>query len=328
MKFFRIISSAFLIFTILFTLVFAKDILTLKDENKGVNYQGVITLWQIDAFEGGKGSRKQFLLDVSRAFEKKNKGVLVMVISHTIDSASVLIEKGEYPDLISYGQGQKVNNLREIPISVQAKEWTKLHDKVYAYPWCRGGYFLIENHNYKQKDQKMVVSKQRLTIPLLSAYLEEIEVGEFESKNSMDAYVDFVSGKYKFLLGTQRDVWRINSRGFDAKCTPITNYSDLYQYVSVTTKSDTKYELCLRFIEHLLSETEQKKLHKIGMLSAYYKVDNDISALNNLNDVNPKYSLSPYLSEVLINEASKYSIDALSGDEDAQIKLKKILIKS
>ena len=66
-------------------------------------YKQILELWHIDSFEGGIGSRKDFLLKTSLSYEKKNK-VLISVVSHTISSATIAL-KNKVPDMISCGNG-------------------------------------------------------------------------------------------------------------------------------------------------------------------------------------------------------------------------------
>ena len=102
-------------FCILFTCFYGVRKISAENvTTKSEEYQGVLSLWQIDSFEGGIGSRKQFLLKIARGFEKKHKGVLVMVTNITKDGAEENFKNGIYPDMISYGNGVDVKNFSEI----------------------------------------------------------------------------------------------------------------------------------------------------------------------------------------------------------------------
>ena len=115
MKIFRLFCGVSLIFCLIFTCFFGVQGISKQVElSKPVEYKGVIKIWQIDAFEGGKGSRKQFLLSVARGFEKENLGVLIMVISHTVESAEQSLLAGEVPDIISFGLGVEVGQSVEL----------------------------------------------------------------------------------------------------------------------------------------------------------------------------------------------------------------------
>ena len=78
----------------------------------------ILELWHIDTFEGGKGSRKDFLLSSSLKFEKKNN-IIISVISHSIESATLALQNS-CPDLISCGNGIDIVNLvKAVPIKSQ-----------------------------------------------------------------------------------------------------------------------------------------------------------------------------------------------------------------
>ena len=58
---------------VLFTAFWGAEKLTEKGlSGDSVEYKGIIKVWQIDSFEGGMGSRKQFLLKVARGFTRPN----------------------------------------------------------------------------------------------------------------------------------------------------------------------------------------------------------------------------------------------------------------
>ena len=70
-----------------------------KSQDKTV----ILTVWHVDGFEGGKGSRYTFLREVGAKFSKQNKGVYLLVSSYTVEGVNALLEKGKRPDLISFG---------------------------------------------------------------------------------------------------------------------------------------------------------------------------------------------------------------------------------
>ena len=88
---------------VLCAFVFAVPALSESDAARPVGYKGVLRLWHIDGFEGGKGDRASFLARVARAYESANEGVLIMITSHTPESAEDALDRGFLPDMISYG---------------------------------------------------------------------------------------------------------------------------------------------------------------------------------------------------------------------------------
>lgn len=99
------------------------------------------------------------------------------------------------------------------------------------------------------------------------------------TKTPYSAYCDFVEGKANILLGTQRDIARIENRISVGKIDGViyqhlTEYTDLVQYLGVVNKQDKKITACCtKFIEFMASDFVQQKLSNIGMFS----VNNNIS---------------------------------------------------
>ncbi len=290
------------------------------------SYKGIITMWQIDGFEGGLGSRKQFLLSVARDFEKQNTGVLVMVINHTFTSAEQSMSEGIYPDIISYSNGLDVKNMLPLNATRYAGGG-RIGEKVYATAWCRGGYVLIKNLDLTQSEQDtIIVSSGKYTQPLLAMNLEGLEFEKIEILSPMNAYTKFTMGKNLFFLGTQRDVVRLTNRGFNFSATPLTKFNDLYQYVSLTSTDQNKSIYAKRFIDYLLSDKVQAKLNKINMLSPYVNVNFDIEFLNEMQNVNNFSTISAFYPLGKLVEIQDMSMLSLKGDKNALNYVKKLLI--
>ena len=69
----------------------------------------VVLIWNVDTFEGGKGSRASFLNRVARLAEQTSDGVYYRVISYTAEGAQSAMAEGNYPDLLSFGIGLQVD---------------------------------------------------------------------------------------------------------------------------------------------------------------------------------------------------------------------------
>ena len=67
------------------------------------------------------------------------------------------------------------------------------------------------------------------------------------------------------MLGTQRDVVRLDNREEEYFYTPIKAFNDLYQYFSITSSDKDKINAVNQFLDLLLSEKIQKTLTKIKM---------------------------------------------------------------
>ena len=69
----RAICALILILSFATTIFFPLKLKDSSDMFSKKTYKGIITVWQVDSFDGGKGSRKQFLLSLAREYEKLGK---------------------------------------------------------------------------------------------------------------------------------------------------------------------------------------------------------------------------------------------------------------
>ena len=330
MKILRYVFGAVILSAMLFTALIGKNRIT----DYGISvapaeYKGIITLWHIDTFEGGVGSRKQFLLSVARDFEKQNQGVLVMAVEHTAESAEKAMSEGKFPDLISYGAGVKVKNIQPLAVKNTATAGGVYNGETYALCWCRGGYCVIENPDYndaKNKNPALIVSQGEYTNPLIAYAFSGKTENNIERLSPLNAYVKFVSGKARYLLGTQRDINRLETRGMDYTVKPLGGYNDLYQYVSVTSADAVKARYAAEFAEFLVSEKVQKLLYKIGMYSCYLAVEYDSPEMALMQKTDIENVLSVFSSKELITELQEIGEKAVKGDTDELLKIKKLIV--
>ena len=328
MKIIRIFLSLILIACMIFTFSFGKKDASDKIFNKKEEFKEVITVWHIDTFEGGKWSRREFLNYVAKKFEKKNVGVLIMVKSISRDGIVESINKGELPDIVSYGAGVDIVKLAEIKGDKTFNNG-QVNKKQYALPWCKGGYVLFSKVD-KQTDnkiEKLVVSQSEYSQPLLSFLSENILTEKIEVLPPLDAYVQFVTGKAEYFLGTQRDVERLQAKGYSYNAKPLEHFNDLYQYVSITEKGNSK-NFTQKFIEYLLSEEIQKELTKISMFSQFYDISFENETLNKMSKIRQKDGLNLFLPSLTLKELQECSVKAVLGDDESLFKIKKLVVKS
>lgn len=329
MKFLRVVIIIICIFSIIFSIVFKTEKFTSsKLQEKNDEGKIILSIWQIDTFEGGTGSRRQFLESVTNDFESKNPNVLVMVTNHTIEGVKESFEKDVFPDLISYGNGVELKNLTEIK-NVKSFKGGIVDDKTFATPWCRGGYYLIANaKKIKSIDQvisNVIISQSEYTLPIIAFFKDNFSAKNYFFYKPLDAYVNFVAGKSDWLLGTVRDLDRLERRGFQVITKPIENYNDLYQYISITTKNEDKVLLAQEFIELLLSERHQKRLNEIKMYSVFYQMEYN-SSLNGSAKFNNFLTVQPFLDSGLIKEIQNQFNISKTIDESLNYKINKLLI--
>lgn len=96
--------------------------------------------------------------------------------------------------------------------------------------------------------------------------------GSYNSQTPYQAYEAFALKKSSMLLGTQRDIVRMQNRVLAGKESdllfePISEWTDLVQYVGILCSDKSKYDVCCDFVSFLLEESTQKLLKDIGMFS-------------------------------------------------------------
>ena len=333
MKIFRLVLSALMCVNVALTFTVYKNLsVSGKGLSQTTNYQGIISVWQVDVFEGGIGSRAQFLSKVAKEFEKKNPGVIVMVTTHTVSSVENNFKKGIYPDLLSCGNGIDFQNLS--PLCITKKfEGGQINGKDYFVPWCKGGYALIKNtklvdeKNESKALPKLLVSKGEYTQPLVALSEAGYTAKEVIVKPPFEAYAEYVLNKTPYFLGTQRDVNRLISRGAEFSVVSLSEFNDLYQYLCLTTTEAKDLEYSRKFAEYLLDNSVQDRISEIGMFSQYTLVEYENSPLYNLSQSVANSALSPLITKEALKETFELSKKAVCGDKNAQIKIKNMFVK-
>lgn len=199
----------------------------------------VISLWQIDSFEGGRGSRAQYLQNMAdKCFEDTK--VYVTVTSLSAQAARATMQAGIVPDIISYGAGfYGIENL------VNAADFT-------YKCWCRGAYVLLTlgaNATFDDVSEgNTIVNAGRDNMYGACALFEGLARAEVGSPTS--AYVNLINGDYKYLLATQRDIYRLETCGVTYSAKVITSFNDLYQNISVLCEGEKYYYSC-EFVDYL-----------------------------------------------------------------------------
>lgn len=112
-------------------------------------------------------------------------------------------------------------------------------------------------------------------------------------EDSVSAYVHFLQGKYRYLLGTQRDYFRFLKRGERVYFSPLYCYCDLSQYICILSSEEVKHSQ--KFVEYLMKKSSQERLTEIGMFSEKYRgAEGELSPFQ-AQEI--EYILPPYASE-------------------------------
>lgn len=201
-----------------------------------------ITVWQIDGFEGGKGSRAQYL---QRSGEKcfKNEKIYFTVHSLTAEAARANFGRGVTPDLISYPAG-----FAGVESLINGRDFT-------YRTWCRGAYCILtteETADFSDVSaENTVINAGKDNLSSVAAALCGLQTARYEQPTN--AYLQLIGGKCKYLFGTQRDIFRLKARNAAFSVKPVTEFNDLYQNISILTTDGSKYESCLKFTDYIIN---------------------------------------------------------------------------
>ncbi|MDE7084114.1 MAG: hypothetical protein K2O81_02590, partial [Clostridia bacterium] len=208
-----------------------------------------ISIWQIDGFEGGRGSRSQYLQSAGNACFKGKK-IYVTVTSLSADAARANLAQGNEPDIISYPAG-----FYGIENYVNKKDFL-------FKSWCRGGYCILtldESGDFSDiSAENTVINAGKDNLSKVAAVLNGVSGAR--SEEPTNAYLNLLNGKFKYLFGTQRDVFRLKTRNVSFSVKPVTEFNDLYQNVSILTKNSSRYEICNQYINYLLKHNKVETL--------------------------------------------------------------------
>lgn len=256
------------------------------ENNKNQTMQSIV-LWQIDGFEGGKGSRKQYLQDKATAYFKKQRTYL-NAVAISAEAARQNIAEGRLPDIISYPSG-----FYGIENCVNAKDFFYVN-------WCRGGYCLLSvdtSSDFSDVSvENTVINSGKDNLPAVAAALCGLSDASYEPPTN--AYLKLISGKYKYLLGTQRDVFRLKTRNVSFAIKPVTQFNDLYQNISIITKDASKYQKCRDFVDLITAND-----NGVGKLGLFYKdAKCETEELNEMRLCTFDYPLSFPCSENFIGQ--------------------------
>ena len=245
-----------------------------------------LTLWQIDGFEGGKGSRAQYLTRIGeRCF--KNENIYVSVTALSADMARENMKQGNIPDMISYPSGfYGLENNVDYGNFVNAT-------------WCNGVYCLLtmdENADFSDATaQNTIVNEGKDNLIDVAVALSGFNGARFDQPTN--AYLNLISGKFKYLFGTQRDVFRLKTRGVAFKVKPITQFNDLYQNIAITAENSIKITKCHRFLDYLIANND---VNTLGLFSNGTHERTD--GLEELAQLSFETSLNSLCSESYLNE--------------------------
>lgn len=277
---------------------------------KKAELQGVVELWHIDTFEGGSASRSGWISKRAIEFERENLGLYVLVKEVSESEFLLSLKKGIYPDLISFGSGLNsdfFNLLTPLNFDFEAnnnaiKALKNGNGKTVAVPFCYSAYALFSfedkfallglsgrlNENLtktgyikklrrgEKKIYSCVYGGGGKTSPKQFLKFEQNELAVFpncDEMTSYEAYCEFVSGKANILVGSLRDLARLENKVANGAATglivePLGRQTNMACFLAAFNQSNAlKSKYSNKFIEFCLSEKSQQRIKDIGLLS-------------------------------------------------------------
>lgn len=297
-----------------------------KEKTVDAESVGVLELWQIDMFEGGQGSRRQYLSQIASDFEKENKKVLINVINKTVEGALWNFTNDVYPDMISFSAG--LDGVLPILVKLDVKKDVlggKINGDVYAYPWAVGGYVYITREK-SEKIQTVYISEGLYNLPTLAAYLEELTFENQVVCEPLDAFSSFLKDENSALLGTHRDLYRLSGKNCNVIITPLKKFSDLIQYIGVVKGNEKRIALSKCFIDFLVTNCEES-IYKIGMMpNGNVEKNGDNRPIAPLHDIKYEFTTSAFCQNSTIKEMKTLFNDEKTEDDKKMKYLKNTII--
>ena len=238
-----------------------------KNEEKTQIY----TIWHIETFEGGGKSRIYFLKNVASQIEKQKKNVLFLIKDISPESVEAELSNST-PDIISFGYG--VGNVllpfllpfsKTLDVRDELVESCLFNSKLYALPYIVSGYAML---SHSAESNLFLCGTTQFTHP--ENIYENLNLTPSKNQTQYEAYKDFVYNKSATLLGTARDVFRIQNLNkigrTNALIYPNNTYTDLIQYLGVTKHDSTTNA----FVSACLNRQNQASLTDYSLFSSLY----------------------------------------------------------
>ncbi len=321
----------------------------------------VVQVWHVDMFEGGSGSRADFLMRRAVEYEKQHKGKYILVKSLTYEQLLGNLAEGLKADIYSFEPGLAGDLLHElcaftgkIAIYDNLLQSGVAEDKVFAVPWCAGSYVIVglselvpqdadfskllfssSRQKGKYQLKSAVMGFSRFNNPLLAAFaadetlrLSAGSIDEAAGLSQYDAYSKFVTKIHSvFLLGTQRDAVRISQRedAADFSLQPLVGFTDLICYLGIS--KDTKcLSLCNGFIEYVLSPISQYKLNSLNMFSVNTVGLYTEGVMKCIEDnMQNLKTINAFTAKEILLEQRQLALKALKGDAESAQKISQLL---
>ena len=303
---------------------------------KARNQETILELWHVETFEGGTTSREKYLEKRAIEFEKQNKGVFVLVKSVSLSELELSFKENKMPDLISFGYGVQ-NQFKDKLVALNLENSTFLKQSFYdsglnggrllAVPYCYSRNLLFStpeklekagvngsetlnnilfNAGYTIKTKKKtkvvyscVYGGQNTPNLMLESAVQNAILPESATLSSFNAYLKFYGGGATILLGSLRDLARLENKlksGEITKllCEPYSNETSLTQNLGVfASSSSEKQRFSTMFIDYCLSPFAQAQVAGVGLLSPTQNIYSQNSALGQIEKQSQNITAAP-----------------------------------
>lgn len=237
--------------------------------NKSTAETKIYTVWHIETFEGGAKPRIEYLKNIARKLEKENDGVLIDVKKVEPQKLRNMLNDGQ-PDIISFGFGVEKIVLKYLcafeenfGVRNELVDACKFNGKVYALPYIVSGYAVFSHGVTENRIEYGTTGYNSPTIALAHNKLTAVNFG-----TPFETYKNFVYHQDHALLGTARDVFRVDNLNkigrTNASITPLDSYTDLIQYIAHTRTDNIIKQFCARCFD----SENQAKLSEYHLFSA------------------------------------------------------------
>ena len=152
-------------------------------------------------------------------------------------------------------------------------------------------YSVSMGHDKYLMPEKALQTYNKQGVNLISNYSFDAEKLK---QTPYSAYCDFVAGKSTMLVGTKRDVFRMQNREKNGKVSDVIyeqvlSFSDLIQFMMISKNlTGDKLFYAEKFIEFLTSKKAQDVILKSGLFSVLknQKIDDDWGIMQNITPQN------------------------------------------
>ena len=247
--------------------------------------QTIYTILHVETFEGGGMARIEYLKAIARDMEKQDNQVLFMIKAIAPEKLKSELEASK-PDIISFGFGvgevvlpYLIAQENTFDVRDELIESGSFNKKFYAVPYIVSGYAWFF-HSMQAQDFHVGTNNYIRPEKIYSS----LNLQPNESESQYEAYKDFVYNKNVQLLGTGRDLFRINNLNSigraNAIINPIDTYTDLIQYLGIINSN----QITRKFMSLALSNTYQNTLVDYSLFSSKYNKLYSSGIYNDMED--------------------------------------------